>query len=214
MTDHNNFSESDSLDLVRVQMKHFGEVLDTRKGAVKARVSIEKDIQAGSLGAGVVLDFRGVRAATVSYIDECVGVLLAGRATGYYGNLPVLAVNANDDVRETIAVTLAHRKLALLHLMDPPELLGGDEILNQTLNKAWSLGKFTAGDLAGSMGLSPQAVNNRLTALVRRGALRRALIVPPGGGKEFIYAIPDSGAKRRRASTKAQGRRTTLPAGS
>jgi STAS-like domain of unknown function (DUF4325) len=204
------FSESDTLDLVRVQMKQFGEVLDTRKGGNKARLSIEQEILSGSLGAAVVLDFRGVRAATVSFIDECIGVLLANHAIGYYGNHPVLALNANEDVRETIAVTLAHRKLALLHLMDPPELLGGDEILNQTLREAWNLGKFTAGDLAGNMGISPQAVNNRLKALFRRGALHRMLIIPPKGGKEFVYTIPEGVIKKRRPAKKIKGSRERI----
>jgi hypothetical protein len=209
MSAASQFSESDSLDLVvRIQMKQFGAILDTRKAAIKVRTSIEREIVAGEPGAAVVLDFRGVRAATVTFVDECIGVLLANHATRYYGNHPILAVKANEDVRETIAVTLANRKLALLHLMDPPELLGGDEILNQTLSKAWNLGRFTAGDLAGDMGLSPQAVNNRLKALVRRGALRRALVVPTGGGKEFVYAIPENTAERKRSSAMgARGRR-------
>jgi hypothetical protein len=209
MSAASDFSESASLDfVVRVQMKQFGVILDTRRAAIKVRASIEREIFAGEPGAAVVLDFRGVRVATVTFVDECIGVLLANHATRYYGNHPILAVKANEDVRETIAVTLANRKLALLHLMDPPELLGGDEILNQTLSKAWNLGKFTAGDLAGNMGLSPQAVNNRLKALVRRGALRRALVVPSGGGKEFVYAIPEGKAERRKSSALGpQGRR-------
>lgn len=178
-------------------MKQFDVILDTRKNAVRIRTSIERELLDGDLGAAVVLDFKGVRVATVSFVDECIGVFLSNHASGFYGSHPVLAVNANEDVRETIAVTLAHRKLALLHMMDPPELLGGDEILNQTLSEAWTLGRFTAGDLAGSMGLSPQAVNNRLKALVRRGALRRALVIPAGGGKEFVYAIPESKSEKR-----------------
>lgn len=203
MSAASQFSESDSLDVVvRIQMKQFGVILDTRKAALKVRTSIEHEILAGEPGAAVVLDFRGVRAATVTFVDECIGVLLANHATRYYGNHPILAIKANEDVRETIAVTLANRKLALLHLMDPPELLGGDEILNQTLSKAWNLGRFTAGDLAGNMGLSPQAVNNRLKALVRRGALRRALVVPSGGGKEFVYAIPENKREESRSSSR------------
>lgn len=181
-------------------MKLFGQILDTRKGAVRVRAAIEREILTGDPGAAVVLDFRGVRIATVTFVDECLGVLLANHATRNYGNHPILAVNANEDVRETIAMTLAVRKLALLHLMDPPQLLGGDEILNQTLSQAWNLGRFTAGDLAGNMGLSPQAVNNRLKALVRRGALRRALVIPSGGGKEFVYAVPDNKKEGRRGS--------------
>jgi hypothetical protein len=198
MSAASDFTESDSLvPVVRVQMKLFGEILDTRKGATKVRVSIEREIVAGEPGAAVVLDFGGVRVATVTFVDECIGVLLANHATRYYGNHPILAVRANEDVRETIAVTLANRKLALLLVMDPPQLLGGDEILNQTLSQAWNLGRFTAGDLAGNMGLSPQAVNNRLKALVMRGALSRALVVPSGGGKEFVYAVPKGKAEKR-----------------
>lgn len=204
MSAASDFNETDNLDLiVRIQMRQFDVVLDTRKAAIRVRGTIEREILAGDPGAAVVLDFRGVRAATVTFVDECLGVLLANHATRYYGNHPILAVNANEDVSETIAVTLATRKLALLHLKDPPELLGGDEILNQTLSKAWNLGRFTAGDLAGNMGLSPQAVNNRLKALVRRGALRRALVVPSGGGKEFVYAIPENRREKRRASPHA-----------
>jgi hypothetical protein len=214
MSAASQFSESDSLDfVVQIQMKQFGAILDTRKAATKVRTSIEREILAGEPGAAVVLDFRGVRAATVTFVDECIGVLMANHATRYYGNHPILAIKANEDVRETIAVTLANRKLALLHLMDPPELLGGDEILNQTLSKAWNLGRFTAGDLAGDMGLSPQAVNNRLKALVRRGALRRALVVPTGGGKEFVYAIPESKREKRRSSSLGpdRGAKSGLP---
>jgi len=207
MSAASEFTESDSLDVVvRIQMKQFDVILDTRRAAIKVRTTIEHEILLGDPGAAVVLDFRGVRAATVTFVDECLGVLLANHATRYYGNHPILAVNANEDVSETIAVTLANRKLALLHLKNPPELLGGDEILNQTLSKAWNLGRFTAGDLAGNMGLSPQAVNNRLKALVRRGALRRALVVPSGGGKEFVYAIPENKRERRRSSPPVESK--------
>lgn len=205
------FSESDSLDLVvRIQMKQFGVILDTRKGAARARGLIEGEIKSGPPGAALVLDFRTVRAITVSFGDECIGKLLAARSLGYLGSQPVLAVNANEDVRETIGLTLAQRKLALLHIGDPPELLGGDAILNQTLTQAWQLPKFTAGDLAGSMGLTPQAVNNRLKALVRRGALYRDLVTPPGGGKEFLYVIPEHGRKGRAPASHRRGGRRVI----
>jgi hypothetical protein len=126
-----------------------GEEIAARAGpssgeSVRSRLTGESSILDGDPGAAVVLDFKGVRVATVSFVDECIGVFLSNHASGFYGNHPVLAVNANEDIRETIAVTLAHRKLALLHMMDPPELLGGDEILNQTLSEAWTLGRFTA----------------------------------------------------------------------
>lgn len=185
------FRERDSLSVVRVQMKTFSDVLD-RKLATRARANIERELTASAESEALVLDFRGVRAITVPFVDECLGVLLAGRATGYYGNQPVLAVNANDDVRETLALALAAKRLALLHASKPPELLGGDSMLRDTLREAWLLRTFTASDIADKLEISPQAANNRLSALVRRGALRRALVVPPGGGKEFLYAVPDA----------------------
>jgi hypothetical protein len=181
----------DSLDVMREPLAEHGDVLDTRSRGEDVRWQIERKIAACSDSEALVLDFAGVRAVTVPFIEASVGQLLAGRMTGYYENHPVLAVNANDDVRGTLSLTLSHHRLALLYLGDPPVLLGGDPILNETLQQAWELRQFSALDIAQRLHVSPQAANNRLKALVGRGALRRVLIVPPGGGKEFVYAVPE-----------------------
>ena len=201
-------TESDTLPAMHVPMKRYGKqgVLDTRAGGAEARWDIERELASASVTEALVLDFDDVRAVTVPFVEECVGKLLAGRSTSYYDDHPVIAINANDDVRDTLDVTLGHRRLALLHASDPPQLLGGDRILNATLREAWSLQSFTATEVAARLGISAQAANNRLKALVASGALRRALIVPPGGGKEFAYTIPQPGtsppARRRRASPR------------
>jgi hypothetical protein len=203
MSTFSEFRESASLHGVRVSMKKFGDVLDTRRSAAKVRAGIEREVLSTSDGDVLVLDFKGVRAITVPFADECIGLLLAGRLTGYHGSHPVLAVNANEDVRDTLSLTLATRRLGLLHVAEPLELLGGDDLLNDTLSEAWAMGQFTASELAERLRVSPQAANNRLKALVSRGALRRALIVPSGGGKEFVYTVPEPDDARRRTTTRS-----------
>jgi hypothetical protein len=177
-------------------MKDYGDVLDTRSGGAQTRWEIERAIASSGEGDALVLDFEGVRAITVPFAEECIGWLLAGRTMSHYDNHPVLAVNANEDVRRTLTVTLANQRLALLHATEPPELLGGDEVLNNTLAIAWKLQRFSASQIASRLAVTPQAANNRLKALVSRGALTRTLVIPPGGGKEFVYSVPDGSSFR------------------
>jgi hypothetical protein len=205
--------ESDTLAFMRVPMAKYSTqgVLDTRSRGADARWDIERRLATSCDDEALVMDFEGVRAVTVPFVEECVGKLLAGRAISYYDDHPVLAINANDDVRDTVAVALANRRLALLHASGPPMLLGGDDILNSTLRVAWPMQHFTANEVADRLGISAQAANNRLKALVARGALHRALTVPAGGGKEFAYTVPEPEVSPARATHKrpATRRRAT-----
>lgn len=193
---------------MRVSMQDHGTdgVLDTRSRGAKARWSIERQLAASGQSEALVLDFAKVRAVTVPFVDECIGKLLAGRSTSYYDDHPVMAVHANDDVRETIAMTLSRGRLALLHASNPPQLLGADNILNDTLREARALQRFSAFEMSRRLGISTQAANNRLKALVAMGALRRVLIVPAGGGKEFAYSVPEAGLTRRRPTSRKRTR--------
>jgi predicted transcriptional regulator len=64
--------------------------------------------------------------------------------------------------------------------------------LAETVKRAVELESFRAAELAEALGLSAQAVNNRLKAAQTAGAVTRERVVPEGGGKEFLYraAIP------------------------
>jgi hypothetical protein len=203
------FRESDRLRFMRVPMAKYAAqgVLDTRSRGAEVRWDIERSVAASCDGEALVIDFDHVRAVTVPFVEECIGKLLAGRSISYYDDHPVLAVNANDDVRDTLAVALGNRRLALLHASEPPMLLGGDDILNATLREAWPMRRFTASDVAERLGISTQAANNRLKALVARGALHRVLTVPAGGGKEFAYTVPEPGASTSMSVPKQAVRR-------
>ena len=50
---------------------------------------------------------------------------------------------------------------------------------------------FRVSELAERLNLSAPATNNRRRALWRRGAVARKLVIPPGGGKEFVYRFPE-----------------------
>jgi STAS-like domain of unknown function (DUF4325) len=210
---------------MEIGMKQFDrdgdQLLIGRTHGDQARHQIERKI-AGLTDDGqvVALDFSGIKAVTVSFADGCLGQLLSGRLAGYYESHPFLVLNANEDVRDTLAATLERRGLLVLSLAkDRAEVLGDDRELNATMQAAHRLGRFRVNDLAKLLEVSPQAVNNRLKVLLRSGALGRTRTVPVGGGKEFEYFVPGvkpaiAPASNANGSHTGPRRRTTrVPAG-
>lgn len=181
---------------VRVVMaERFGDLLAGRAKGAEARQAIEREALALGPTDPVVLDFHGVEAVSVPFAEECIGALLYGHAGGHWDEHPIVAVNANEDVAETIAAALRQRRLSLLAVDSKgPMLLGGDHVLESTLAAANQLGTFRAGQLAELLDITPQAANNRLNALVRNRVLARSRVIPTGGGKEFAYVFPPIGA--------------------
>jgi hypothetical protein len=118
---------------------------------------------------------------------------MSGKASGFYESHPLVLTNANEDVRETIGAALNLRHLVALCLSPggAPHLLGGDKILERTIQAAAELeDPFSVVQLARKMELSPQAANNRLRQLTKLGALQRERINPAHGGREFRYSVP------------------------
>lgn len=178
-------------------MSSYGDdgVLVSRAEGDRARADIERGLSVQRGDHVVVLDFKDVRAISVSFADSCLGRLLGSRAAGYYDEYPMVIVNAAEEVRETIDAALRLRHLYMLALSDGRhDLLGGETILQQTMEKADELREFTVTDLAKVLNVSPQAMNNRLHSLVRAGALARERRPPDRGGKQFVYRVPDAGA--------------------
>jgi hypothetical protein len=166
-------------------------VLASREAGRTARSRIEHEIAAQRPGEPIALDFDGIAAISITFADECVGRLLSSRLAGYDEDHPLLALNANEAVRDTLDAALRARRLVLLSFGDDgPELLGGDEVLTETLMEAVRLRAFTVAQIAERLQLTPQAANNRLAHLVRSGALSRARIIPSRGGREFRYEVP------------------------
>lgn len=216
------FSESSETATVStpvvIDMQNFGKegVLTTREAGDKAAQEILRRVEKAGPGDPIAFDFSDVRAISVPFAERAFGLLLSGRLGGYFDDHPLLAVNATEDVRETLAAALRPRRLALLSLSDDgPELLGGDEVLNMTLQAAQKLDKeFSVIELARELEITVQAANNRLRTLVISGVLSRDRIIPTRGGKEFRYAFPDvpvsTPRTRAKKRTPRQRRRTPL----
>ncbi|HTY80862.1 MAG TPA: hypothetical protein VMI34_23770 [Candidatus Bathyarchaeia archaeon] len=140
-------------------------------------------------GTAVELDFAGVRAITVPFVEEFLVRLLSDWVTGYHEDLPLLLTNATEDVRRTVEVALTPRKLAILSTgTGMPRLLGGDQTLKETAGSVAQLDDaFTAAQLAEQLDLTVQAANNRLRSLMRSGVVARVQAAPSRGGREFHY---------------------------
>jgi hypothetical protein len=193
-----NSGETDTLAGVRFSMAEHAEasrILIGREPGQLARSSLEREIHSHRFTEEpVAIDFDGVRGMTVPFADAFFVPLLSGRLQGYYGEHPVLVINAADDVYETLEAVLINRDLAVLAI--EPErggsLVGGEPALRETMRAAAELDDFTASQLAEKLGLTVQATNNRLKQLVRIGALARVAIVPAGGGREYRYRVPST----------------------
>jgi hypothetical protein len=181
---------------VQISMDQFGEegVLTGADSGTRARAAIERSIQRLEDDQAVFLDFSGVRAVSVPFIDASIGRLLSGRVAGYYETHPIVIYRAIVDVRQTIDATLRLHHLHALALGggSGAELLGADEVLATTMREAVRLRNFNVHQLAESLDLTPQAANNRLRLLLRSGALQRERAKPERGrgGREFRYRVP------------------------
>lgn len=175
---------------MRVPLKdHATDGLLTGKEGAGAWRAVSRELGGPGEGTPVEVDFRGIKAVTVPFVDEFLVPLLGGWATGYHEDLPLLLVHTGDDVRRTIDVALGARKLAVLSLSDgEPQILGGDHTLKETAGSVAALdADFTASELAGQLGLTLPAANNRLRGLLRSGAVARVRSAPVGGGREYLY---------------------------
>jgi hypothetical protein len=192
--------ESDTLVAVHFDLAAWDDgagdgVLTGRAQGEVARAALEAAIRAHpSVGEPVAIDLRRVRAMSVPFADGFFVPLLSSWLAGYYDDHPILVFGAKDDVSETIAAVMRMRNVAILsiEMQSGIDLLGGEPSLRETIRLASRLGKFSATDLGHELGITPQAANNRLKALVRLGALVRVPVVRPEGGREFEYQVPSS----------------------
>lgn len=194
-----NLSENGDTPVgVKIAMDKFGDdgVLTGADAGARARAAIERSIQRLGDDQAVFVDFSGVRAVSVPFIDASIGQLLSGRVAGYYESHPIVIFAADVDVRQTIdaALRLHHLHALALGGGSTAELLGADEVLATTLREAVRLRNFNVHQLAESLDLTPQAANNRLRLLMRSGALQRESAKPERGrgGREFRYRVPVS----------------------
>jgi hypothetical protein len=169
-------------------------LLAARAQGEEAREAVHRKLLSTTDNAPVVIEVQDIDAMSFPFADSFFGLLLGGWVTGYYDERPLAVVGANPNVAETIgAVARLHKLGVLVRTQDGrAELLGGEPALREAVEAATTLNRrFSAADIAAALGITPQAVNNRLKALLRMGALLRAPTVVHGGGREFLYELSD-----------------------
>jgi hypothetical protein len=167
-------------------------LLATREQAEAIRSELQAELLAHRSGsAPVAIDLREITAMSFPFADSFFGPLLSGWLTGYYDEHPIVVFGANEAVAETVDAALKLRNMGVISVSDEAnsKLLGGEPALRATIEVAARLGRFSATQLGLELGLTPQAANNRLKALIRMGALVRVPVVVPGGGREFEYRV-------------------------
>jgi hypothetical protein len=169
-----------------------GAFLATRGKARSLRESLEKRIEANPACESVVIDFSGVEAMTISFADEFLGRFYTVLAAGDVRPVAVLVNGLNEETTEAVAVCLERRDLtAVTSAGNRRQLLGAQDFLSESYQRALELRHFKAGEFAASLGITPQNANNRLKRLVAAGAVQKERTTTVGrGGKEFSYTLP------------------------
>lgn len=172
--------------------------LVTRSEGEALRKEMVSLLQTGDPASYLELDFHRVTAMTHSFVDECLGKFLTGRAAGDIPPVLLTAFGLNDNTAEEVDIALHRRKVGLIRTDGPmPVLLGGDDYLKTTFERAAALSEFRAVELAAELQTTPQNINNRLKTLSDSGALQRVRSTIPGGGREFVYRLPPAAHQAR-----------------
>ena len=169
-----------------------GAFLATRGKARTLRESLEKRLTADPACGSVEIDFSAVEAMTISFADELLGRFFSALAVGDVRPVAVLLTGLNEETTEAVTICLERRDLAAVTSAgNRKQLVGAQDFLADSYQRALELRRFKAGEFATSLGITPQNANNRLKRLVAAGAVQKERITPAGrGGKEFSYALP------------------------
>lgn len=191
-------TEGATLDGVHFKLSEWAGdngLLATRELGDAARSALQHALLAKAPDAPIGIEVGDIEAMSFPFADSFFGPLLSGWITGYYDEHPIVVLGANRAVAETIDAALRLLNMGVISVGGErdTELLGGEPALRETIAVAAKLGgKFSATQLGLELGVTPQAMNNRLKALIRMGALVRVPVAVPGGGRVFEYRVSDA----------------------
>jgi hypothetical protein len=177
---------------MRFPVRSEDDLLTTRSQGEGCRLRLEHALLSERPDC-LEIDFDGIEALTISFGDEFIGRLLTELHGSVGDPVFVLLTGLNVDTAVELEVVLERRKLLAASCSAGSfHLLGGDRYLKETYASVVILQRATPGQLAERLGTSVQNVNNRMKRLVSAGALQRARVDVVGGGREFVYEIPNA----------------------
>lgn len=173
-------------NIATLNLREYGHVLSTRE---RGRAVADR-LHDTLLQSNVVIGFAGVEVATPSFLDELLtrlrGVLHSDQTA------IVVVAGANDDVRESLELVLAHRNMALGALEQGHiRLLGGKKHLQETIEQAEKLGTFKTTELAEALKVKLPNLHQRLKALREAGVVGREPDETAQRGRRDTYTTFD-----------------------
>ncbi len=175
---------------MRIEFVQWGSYFATRERGAKVRAEIEAALKGVSGSEPLVLDFDRVQMISFSFADEVVGKLVTDRSIGELGERPILVVNAVDEVVHPMASSMERRRLVVAcRQLDDIHLIGAPGHVQSTFEAAAAREEFRTTELAAELGITVQALNNRLKSLLAAGVLVRHEAIARTGGREYIYRV-------------------------
>jgi hypothetical protein len=163
----------------------------TREVGEAVRTKLFNVLKERQTGDVVVVDFTGIKAFDYSFANELFGKTLM-RMPAEFPNNFLVVTNLNDYTRENLINALSslpfvivERKqsgeLVLLGKAHPVDELTFDAICHST-------SPLTANDLAKTLNVKVQAMNERLSKLVEMRVIRRSNSLSQAGREQFEYS--------------------------
>lgn len=176
--------------LAKEELGNSSNHLVTRETGRAIRERIERELEAESSGAVVMLDFSDAGVIDFSCADEVVAKLVSRLLSGEYGDKYLLLTGLNSNHRENLQVALERKRLAALVVEDDHswETLGVLlPYLEETLKVVMEKGTITARELAGQLAIELNTSGTRLLNLHKLRLCARTEEPQSERGRQFVY---------------------------
>jgi hypothetical protein len=163
----------------------------TRDRARKIRGEIEKVLETLAAGDTLVIDAKGVEVFDYSFANELFGKILLSAPRDYPGRF-VIIENLTKYTEENLAKALEGMGIAMIRRKGKNlSLLGKVHPADEaTFSAIRSAGEApSASQLAETLKVNINAINERLTKLTNLGVVRRQKTVSAAGREQYAYRV-------------------------
>jgi hypothetical protein len=180
-----------------------GAVLAARR---RGRLTSERLRALATDHKDIVLDFDGVEALTPPFAQELFDAIHAIVGPGLDSGRLVVVVNANEDVLDTLKLVLENRSGTMAFREGEQVELLSDAAphLIELLQRAQKLRRFSAADLADSLGVAVNTVHGRLKPLLESGVVGRERDPEASRGVRHVYRVVTGDEPAQEPATPAR----------
>ncbi len=175
----------------RVPLVPYGSQLWTRERAREIRERLVDELDQMQEGDTLVIDIKGVEVFDYSFANELFGKTLLSLPREYSGQFCIVE-HLTPYTRENLIKALESLSLVMIERKGRKlQLLGKVHPTDQTTFDAIVRAKrpITAAELRDQLGVSLNAMNERLTKLTGFALIRRERGVSPAGRAQYAYSV-------------------------